>query len=551
MRKIFICAVVLLCPYFVLAEEVDSLQIEYRVQTSGVVAVTETITYDFGDAERHGIFRTIDTTHVQPASVWYKDRRVELEVLEVSRNNVAESYELSGQRSREIKIGDADITVTGVQKYRIVYQLRGVLSYFDDGTAELYWNVTGSNWEVPVQSVTWSLSGAEVGDGRCYVSEQDCALTRTENRYETVTGTLVPGQELTIAVAFPAGTVDRLILEELETVLFMLVTIALTLLATVVSIMRYHGYHHRRRTVIAEYEPYEGIEPMFAGALIDDVLHPRDIAAGIIYLAEQGFLTIKRTERKVVWLFNVTDYEVTLVRPVADVSSDFLKTVLGLFCTDMQVGQSVLMSAVKRDTTKQIENAKTIRELQSSLRTDLTTRGFFENRSLSYLFYIAGVVCFLCVMMPVLLQRVVGGMVYGVVLVVAIGLIVYGLGTMRRRTSLGHEARYHLLGFKEFLSVTDKERFDFHNAPERSPEQFMAFLPYAIAFGVEEKWAEVFADMQITTPSWYDGQGTAFAATAFVHDVSAFSASVTASASASSGGGSAGGGGGGGGGGSW
>jgi uncharacterized membrane protein len=112
---------------------------------------------------------------------------------------------------------------------------------------------------------------------------------------------------------------------------------------------------------------------------------------------------------------------------------------------------------------------------------------------------------------------------------------------------------YHLKGFKLFLSVTDKARFDFHNAPERSPEQFMQYLPYAIAFGVEEKWAEVFADMEITNPGWYesDTAGTSFAAAAFAHDLTSFSSAVTTSTQASSGGGSVGGGGGGGGGGSW
>jgi uncharacterized membrane protein len=303
--------------------------------------------------------------------------------------------------------------------------------------------------------------------------------------------------------------------------------------------------------VIAEYEPYEGIEPMFAGALIDDVLQPRDIAAGIVYLAEQGFLTIKRTERKVIWLFDVTDYELTIKRSPQEVPSEFLKTVLGLLFTDMTVGQTVALSDLKRDMSKQKENAMAISNLQANLRADLVARGYFEKKRIALVSYIAVAVFAACVVMPLRLIDLIGGVLYGSILTIAIGLLVYGIATTRRRTVLGHEAKYQLMGFREFLSVTDKERFDFHNAPERSPEQFMAFLPYAIAFGVEEKWAKVFADMQITAPAWYDGQGSAFVATTFVHDISTFSSSVASSTSASSGGGSAGGGGGGGGGGSW
>ena len=109
-------------------------------------------------------------------------------------------------------------------------------------------------------------------------------------------------------------------------------------------------------------------------------------------------------------------------------------------------------------------------------------------------------------------------------------------------------------GFKDFLSTTEKERYKFHNAPARNTQQFMEYLPYAIAFGVEKEWAEVFKDIPLDQPSWYSSQNNStFNAVAFTHNLSAFSTSVSSSSgsSGSSGAGSAGGGGGGGGGGSW
>jgi uncharacterized membrane protein len=130
---------------------------------------------------------------------------------------------------------------------------------------------------------------------------------------------------------------------------------------------------------------------------------------------------------------------------------------------------------------------------------------------------------------------------------------------MSKKTPLGAETKDDILGFKLFLSVTEKDRLDFHNAPERSPEQFMEFLPYAIALGIENKWAAQFASIYIPEPSWYHGgvHGP-FLASAFVSDLSHFSGSVSSSftsasrgGSGSGGGGSSGGGFGGGGGGSW
>ena len=123
-----------------------------------------------------------------------------------------------------------------------------------------------------------------------------------------------------------------------------------------------------------------------------------------------------------------------------------------------------------------------------------------------------------------------------------------------RRTRKGYEALDHLRGFKQFLSVTEKERYVFHNAPERNAEQFMEYLPYAIAFGVEKEWAKAFEGITIPDPSWYDGgSGShAFSAVGLTNSLGSFSTALASSGmSASSGGGSSGGGSGGGGGGSW
>jgi uncharacterized membrane protein len=123
-----------------------------------------------------------------------------------------------------------------------------------------------------------------------------------------------------------------------------------------------------------------------------------------------------------------------------------------------------------------------------------------------------------------------------------------------RKTASWFEAKNHTEGFKLFLSVTDKERFDFHNAPEKSPELFMQYLPYAVALGVEEKWAKVFEGITIPQPDWYDGGNiAAFSAASLTNDLGAFSTALSTNSgvSGSSGGGSSGGGGGGGGGGSW
>ena len=90
---------------------------------------------------------------------------------------------------------------------------------------------------------------------------------------------------------------------------------------------------------------------------------------------------------------------------------------------------------------------------------------------------------------------------------------------------------------------------------------FEKLLPYAVAFGVEEIWANRFKDIALKQPTWYvSSNNGVFNSIVFAHALSSsstsFAASVMAKSSSGfssgfSGGGFSGGGGGGGGGGSW
>lgn len=87
-----------------------------------------------------------------------------------------------------------------------------------------------------------------------------------------------------------------------------------------------------------------------------------------------------------------------------------------------------------------------------------------------------------------------------------------------------------------------------------SPEMFERFLPYAMAFGVADKWAKAFENMYREPPTWYVGGTGQFNAVSFSHSIGNMSSAAASSmssspgSSGSGGGGSSGGGSGGGGG---
>lgn len=147
---------------------------------------------------------------------------------------------------------------------------------------------------------------------------------------------------------------------------------------------------------------------------------------------------------------------------------------------------------------------------------------------------------------------------------VAVNILFYYL--LKTPTRAGRTLLDKIEGFRVFLSATEKDRLNFMNPPEKTPELFEKYLPYALALDVEQKWAEQFSDVLAAStrhgehysPAWYSGDLHSLDPGSFASTLgSALSESVSSSSSASGsssgsgGGGSSGGGGGGGGGGGW
>ena len=128
---------------------------------------------------------------------------------------------------------------------------------------------------------------------------------------------------------------------------------------------------------------------------------------------------------------------------------------------------------------------------------------------------------------------------------------IFGL-IMPARTVPGARARETTLGFREFLERVEVERY---RKMITSPAMFEKYLPYAMAFGVADKWAKAFESMNLAPPTWYVGtSGAPFNVGSFTSSMSSMATSAASSmssspsSSGSGGGGSSGGGSGGGGG---
>jgi uncharacterized membrane protein len=121
-------------------------------------------------------------------------------------------------------------------------------------------------------------------------------------------------------------------------------------------------------------------------------------------------------------------------------------------------------------------------------------------------------------------------------------------------------------GFREHLGVAEEDRLNALNPPDKTPELFERFLPYAVALDVENAWAQRFAGVlaaagaTAAASSWYANSNWTNDPVSFADHLgsdlnqtisSASTAPGSSDSGGSSGGGSSGGGGGGGGGSGW
>ncbi|MBI5848166.1 MAG: DUF2207 domain-containing protein [Nitrospirae bacterium] len=64
---------------------------------------------------------------------------------------------------------------------------------------------------------------------------------------------------------------------------------------------------------------------------------------------------------------------------------------------------------------------------------------------------------------------------------------------LRAPTELGRKALDEIEGFRVFLAAAEGDRLDRMNPPEKTPALFQAYLSYALALGVENRWSEQFS----------------------------------------------------------
>lgn len=384
----------------------------------------------------------------------------------------------------------------------------------------------------------------------------------------------------------------------------------------------YTERHNKGRgTIVPEYEPPLPIPPAMAELIVRERITRRTWPATVIDLATRGYLKIEEIKSfawgnallygvvlllvipAILFVFMSPDSRpaafIILMGPIAFAlfiyvvilkilranltktsltQSDYLITRTAKDSISLEAYEQeflhILVPAessvfstkeLRRSTASQQEMYRLMKILEKNLRTEISADIKIYEKSLAHEQSAGGT--FLAVVFVFVTFNVfVFGLFKSVIslphfilvisIFLSVGIILYRLFFDARLSKEGHIIREKWLGFKMYLETAEKYRLQ-----NLTPELFEKYLPYAMIFGVEKKWARAFNSLNLQPPSWYHGTsgayvgsmgGSGFSAGSFAGGFSASFISSFASSGASgasAGGGGAGGGGGGGGGG--
>ena len=558
------------------------------IDRSGTTAVKLDFDFDFGSEPGHGPYITLplqqeiggDPDH------W---RMLDVVVGQVTSPSGANAETLTREEGGNllIRVGNENKTFTGRQRYTISYTIRGLIAPRQavSGLDEFNWNVVGSSWEVPFNLVTVRITGpVAVTRTACFTgSSFEVRCDRAENQGGAATfrqSGLSAGDPLQVVAGFPAGTFvgaeARLTKRYHIGNMFPLTPVTGGITAVLTALGLWTVFRRTRRSardevylgltpgvlpaagseaqvgpatveapVAVQFTPPRGARPGEVGTLVDATANNVDITATVIDLAVRGHMKITPLSKKD-WEFQrlrspeqLTSYEnhllSTLFKQGGTVTTDDLK----------QKSYASLLTGTRERLYQRVS-----KELRWFKTNPVLVRAGAVGAGVGLILVGAGV-----------------GYLLGFLGLGLIGLagVLTGLavlvmnGKFGRRTALGSAMLAQAKGFQLYLTTAEADQIKF----EEGIDVFSRYLPYAIVFGVAERWARVFEQLAAQgryTPdtTWYGGTvygpfpGSAFASSLDRLAGTMSSAMQSATAASSGGSGFSGGGGfGGGGGGGW
>lgn len=287
-------------------EKILDYKVDILVKTNSSLEVTETIKVNSkGKKIKRGIFRTLPTRR----NLNGESYEVKYNIISIKRDGVKDGFHKeTSPEYLKIYIGDKDVILdSGIYTYEIKYEVNKQIGFFDSYD-ELYWNVTGTDWDFDIAEVEVTVhlpNGADIIQNACYTgvygsnakncnSEQIDATTMV---WETKN--LNPKEDLTIAVGFKKGIVfspPPPSFLEIYGITISLIIAFICLSYYCYNLWKKYGIDPEKPTVYPQFSPPNNLSPAAISYLYYEKISERSITATLTNLAINKALRIEETE---------------------------------------------------------------------------------------------------------------------------------------------------------------------------------------------------------------------------------------------------------------
>jgi len=481
-----------------------------NVAQDGSMTVNEHIVVAF-NGSFHGIYRDIPIQYPGPHGSNYT---LFLNVISVNDGLGHKlKYESSVQNDyRHLKIyipGAVDTTKT----VEINYTVKNAIRWFD-GYDELYWNVTGNDWPVPIDSARAIILfppgavnnlRAQAFTGYYGSAAQNATVTVNGNDVHVDTNQSLDMREgLTADVYITKGVLSEP--SKLTFAVWFVRSNFIVLLPLWAFIVMFFFWWTKGRdpkpdmSVAPMYEPPKGMTPAEVGALIDDSVHPRDITSTLVDLAVKGYIKIEETDSKAVF-FSHRDYTFHSLKEPGTWSSSSLEAHERVMLNHMFAGGAteIRLSELRNQFYVAIPTIK------EDILAELKSKGMYSvdpDSAHAYVFLgiVATVAPFVIVQIFHWADVLSSPGLLIASAVIALIIVFLFARIMTAKSLQGVRTKVQILGLQEFINRVDADRLK-----RMPPDTFEKILPYAMALGIENRWAKAFQGIVQNPPTWYVG----------------------------------------------
>jgi uncharacterized membrane protein len=493
---------------FARSYRVSNFNSTIHIDNDGSAHIQEQITFVFSGSYQ-GIYRDIPVDYPGTAGSNYTLFISVEHVTDENGNSLKyEKHTVNGYLKLKIYVpGAVDATKT----VSIEYSSPNATRFFDDHD-EFYWNVTGNDWPVPIgQAVATVYFPADAADKLQAQSFEGIygASVHGLSSVDGATANFRSARPLPLRGGLTADVyIEKGVLHQPSALArffrFIRSNSILTLPVWAFVVMFTMWWFKGRDpdpgiSVAPMYEPPEKMGPAEVGTLIDSKVQPRDITCVLVDLAVRGYVKIVEVQHTAFFIHS-KDYEFHLLKD---------RTQWGDL-TDYE--QAMISNVFAGGDVVQLSNLRNhfytaLPTVKSGIMGALKTKGMYTLDPNSAAGYTG--LGMLMVALPYVALQVLGGADFlsAIPITIASGLvaliIVILFGKELTATSLkGARTQVQIRGFQEFMNRVDADRLK-----RMPPDTFEKFLPYAMALGVEHRWAKAFEGIIQTPPSWYQSSG--------------------------------------------